>query len=209
MSNTEDIKKIIVETGKRVYDKGYTLGISGNVSCKYDNKIFITSSGACLGEINEKEIVTLDLDGNVIENNNIKPSTERMMHVEIYRARPEINAVIHAHPVYSTALAVSGKSELPAILAEPFFMFGKISVVKYETPSTNELAKSIAKYFEKSDAVLMANHGAAVCGRDLKETFYKLETLEFYSGVYLFSGITGKRKKLSNNKLQELLELKK
>jgi L-fuculose-phosphate aldolase len=154
-----------------------------------------------------------------------------MMHVEIYKNRPEINAIIHAHAPFSTALAVSGETGFPAILAEPVFMFGGtlhelngseeiegglrphrefefIPVVKYETPSTLQLAKSVAKFFEKNDAVLMANHGAVVCGNNLKEAFYKLETLEFYSKVYLFSGLLGKRSILPNDKINELLKLR-
>jgi len=186
--DSKNIKRNIIEIGKRLYDKGFTSGISGNISYRSNGQIFITGTGICLGEMNESDIVILDQDGNIVENENIKPSSENMMHLEIYKLRPEINSIIHAHPAYSTSLAVSGETEFPSILAEPVVMFGKnIHVVEYETPSTIELAKSVAKYFEKNDAVLMANHGATVCGSNLKETFYKLETLEFYSRVYLFS----------------------
>jgi L-fuculose-phosphate aldolase len=88
-------------------------------------------------------------------------------------------------------------------------MFGTgISIVKYETPSSLELAQEVAKYFEKNDAVFMANHGAAVCGKDLRETFYKLETLEFYSQVYLFSGMLCKRSGIPAEKIQELMNLR-
>jgi L-fuculose-phosphate aldolase len=216
------MKKFIIEIGKKIYDKKLSTGMSGNISFRENNKIFITASGNCLGDLNESDIITLDLEGNEIlkqvqddkgahdENKGEKkPSSEKMMHVEIYKKRPDINSIIHAHPPYSTALAVSGETDLPAILAEPVVMFGTgISIVKYETPSSLELAQEVAKYFEKNDAVFMANHGAAVCGKDLKETFYKLETLEFYSQVYLFSGMLGKRSGIPSEKIQELMNLR-
>jgi len=206
---TKDIKNKIFEIGERLYKGGFSSGISGNISFRENNKIFITASGTCLGDLNESDIIILDLEGKVLEPFLQKPSTESMMHIEIYKARPEINTIIHAHPPYCTALAVSGENNLPAILAEPVVMFGKsIPVVKYETPSTLELAKSVAKYFEENDAVLMANHGATVCGHDLKETFYKLETLEFYSRVYLYSGLLGKRSELSAENIQALLKFR-
>lgn len=208
MFDTKNIKNNILEIGEKLYKGGFAHGISGNISFRQNGQIFITATGTCLGEMTETDIVILDEEGNIIGNNNIKPSSEKMMHVEIYKNRPEINSIIHAHPTYCTALAVSGETNLPAILAEPVVMFGNsIPIVKYETPSTIELAKSVAKFFEKNDAVLMANHGATVCGRDLKETFYKLETLEFYSKVYLFSGLLGKRSVLPEEKIQELLKL--
>lgn len=216
MFDTKDIKNNILEIGERLYKDGFARGISGNISFRQNGQIFITATCSCLGEMSEEKIIILDEEGNQILNQvqddsctNIKPSSESMMHVEIYKARPEINSIIHAHPPYCTALAVSGETNFPAILAEPVVMFGKsIPVVKYETPSTLELAKSVAKFFEGNDVVLMANHGATVCGHDLKETFYKLETLEFYSRVYLFSGLLGKRSVLPEEKIQELLKFR-
>ena len=203
------MKKFIIEIGKQIYDKKLSTGMSGNISFRENNKIFITASGTCLGDLKESDIITLDLEGNVSESSKKTPSSEKMMHIEIYKKRPDINSIIHAHPPYSTALAVSGETNLPAILAEPVVMFGTgISIVKYETPSSLELAQEVAKYFEKNDAVFMANHGAAVCGKDLKETFYKLETLEFYSQVYLFSGMLGKRSGIPSEKIQELMNLR-
>jgi L-fuculose-phosphate aldolase len=203
------MKKLIIEIGKNLYEKRLSTGMSGNISFRENNKIFITASGTCLGDLKESDIIILDLDGKVLEPFLQKPSTESMMHVEIYKTRPEISSIIHAHPPFSTALAVSAETNLPAILAEPVVLFGNnIPVVKYETPSTIELAKSVAKYFDKNDAVLMANHGTVVCGHDLKETFYKLETLEFYSQVYLYSGMLGKRSELSAESIQALLKLR-
>lgn len=209
MFDTKEIKNNIIKIGKKLYEGGFTSGISGNISFRQNGQIYITATCTCLGEMNYSDIIILDEEGNISENGNVKPSSESMMHIEIYKKRPELNAIIHAHPPHSTALAVSGEKEFPAILAEPVVMFGEnIPVVKYETPSTLQLAKSVAKFFENNDAVLMAHHGATVCGQDLKETFYKLETLEFYSRVYLLSGVLGKRSLLPEEKVQELIKLR-
>ena len=144
MFDTNEIKKNILEIGKRLYNNGFSSGISGNISIRHNDKIFITATGTCLGEITEAEIIILCKDGLIVEENAKKSSSESMMHVEIYKARAEINAIIHAHPPYSTALAVSEETKFPAILAESVVTFGKnIPVVKYETPSTIELAKSV------------------------------------------------------------------
>jgi len=130
------------------------------------------------------------------------------MHIEIYKIRPGINSIIHAHPPYTTATAVSGVTVLPAIIAEAIENLGILYTAEYEPPSSQILADTVAKYFETNDAVLMANHGAVVCGNDLKKTFYKMETLEFYSQVYLYSGILGKRSELSAESVQALMNLR-
>lgn len=208
MFETKEIKNNIIEIGKRLYNKGLTTGMSGNISFRQNGQIFVTATCTCLGEMSEFEITILDEAGNIVNNNKIKPSSESMMHVEIYKKRPDINAIIHAHPPFSTALALSGESNFPAILAEPVVQLGNILLAKYKTPSTIELAQEVAKYFENGDAVLMANHGAVACGHDLKETFYKLETLEFYSQVYLYSGMGCKRAELSPENIQELMKFR-
>lgn len=201
------MKKLIIEIGKKIYERKLSTGLSGNISFRSDDKIFITASGTCLGDLDESDIITIDLYGNVEGVHSKKPSSEKMMHTEIYKLRPDINSIIHVHPPFSTSLAVSKEYKFLPILAEPIVFLGDIPLVKYETPSSYELAKEVAMHFEKNDAALMANHGAVVCGHDLKETFYKLETLEFYAQVYLFSGALGNRSEISADKVQELLNL--
>jgi len=204
-----NIKNKIIEIGKKLYDKGYSVGISGNISYKADNVIYITATCTCFGELDSSKIVKIDIDGEKLDINEPKPSSEKTMHVEIYKKRPEVSSIVHAHPVFSTTLAAMGKKEFPSLLAEPVVMFGKsLKVAPYHTPSTDELAIEVANYFQKSDAVFMANHGAVVCGNSIEDAFYKLETLEFYSKVYYNTTLSGKQALLNPENVADLLKLR-
>ncbi len=207
----KNIKNDIIEIGKSIYQKGYSPAMAGNISCKTDGKICITASSTCLGELTEDQILIIDENGNFFESNNsknLKPSSECIMHVEIYKKRSDINAIVHAHPPYSTSLSIKKDYEFLPILAEPIVLLGSIPRVKYEMPSSAELAKEVAKYFENNHAVLMSNHGATVVGKDLKEAFYKLETLEFYSQIYINSCNFPKKAVLSDKNIEDLKQLK-
>jgi len=204
-----EIKYKIIETGKNLYEKGYSVGISGNISYKAGNVIYITATSTCFGRLDNDKIVKIDLEGNALCANSPKASSEKMMHIEIYKKRSEVNSIVHAHPVFCTTLAAMGEKEFPPVLAEPVFMFGeKLQVAPYHLPSTDELAKEVANYFQKSDAVFMANHGAVVCGSSLEDAFYKLETLEFYSKVCYYTTISGKQALLSPENVADLLKLR-
>jgi L-fuculose-phosphate aldolase len=201
------IKQQIIEIGKIIYEKNLTTGMSGNISFKEANKICITASGTCLGNLTEENIIEIDLDGNQLSDKTQKASSEKMMHVEIYRQRPEINSVIHAHPPYSTTLSIKQDYKFLPLLAESVVFLGNIPRIEYEMPSTNDLAKTVAAGFADSNAVLMSNHGGTVVGKNLKETFYTLETLEFYSQIYLLSGHSEKRAVLNDSQVQDLKKL--
>jgi len=183
--------------------------LSGNLSVRASDKIFITNSGTCLGHLKLEDISIIDMDGNLIEQKEKQVSSEKIMHINIYKKRADVNAVIHTHPPYSTAIAVSGESLNLPILAEPMVLLGEIPLIDYAMPSSDELANKVSEGFADSDAVLMANHGVTVCGQDIRDAFYKLETLEFYSEVYLLSGIIGKRKELNGKNIQDLRNLRK
>jgi len=201
------IKKEICKTGKRMYAKGYVPGSSGNISFRIENKILITASGLCLGELTGKDILTIDLDGNLLDKEG-NPSSERFMHTEIYKRRPDVNCIIHAHPPKSTALSVAGKDLKAPLIAEAVVILGEIPLVKYETPSTIELAKNTAEPFIDHEAVLMANHGVAVCGKDLKKTFYKLETIEFLSEINLITELLNKKNEIPAEKIADLIKIR-
>ena len=208
MHQEKDIKKEIIKTGKKLYKKGFVPGMSGNISLKDRDVIYITVTGSCLGHMEENEIITIDINGNLPEYSNSKPSSEYKMHLEIYKARPEINCIIHAHPPYSTAFSISGISPDLPLIAEPIVLLGDIKLVNYKLPSSTDLAKEVAEGFKASDAVLMQNHGAAVCGKTLKDTYYKLETLEFYSQINMLTINIENKSILSSEQVKELENLR-
>jgi len=208
MKNIANLKKEISEIGKRLCDKGFACGTSGNISVKFGNKILITPSGTNLGEVEEKDIVMLDLDGNNLDNEK-KPSSEKMMHAGIYKIKPDIEAIIHVHPPKSTILAVSGIALDKPILAEALIVLGPVPLTKYAMPSSDKLASIVAEAFENHDAVLMAHHGVVLGGGSLKETYYKLETLESYAEITIWSKMLGNSNELSQENISELMKLRK
>jgi len=207
MKNIENILKNISDTGKRLYKKGFSPGFSGNISIRHGDKIFITPSGFNLGDINENDVVEIDFNGNPVKQ-NVKPSSEKFMHIEIYKRRPDINSIIHCHAPKSSAFAVAGMPLNAPILAENVFTLGSVPIVEYSLPSTLKLAIKTADCFLSHDAVLMANHGVTISGKNIEEAYYKMETLEYYAEVFLLSKILGRSNELSNEEVQKILELK-
>lgn len=198
----------IIDIGKRLYSRGFCPGTSGNISFRVKDRIYITSSGSCLGELEEDDVLVCALDGNLIEGNK-KISSESKMHFLVYSARPDIDAIVHAHPPKATAFGIAGVPLDKPILAEAYFWLGSVPIAEYALPSTDVLAQSVVDALKTHDAVLMANHGVTVIGQDLKHTFFKFETLELYADMYLNTKILGKANILNEEQLSEIDELRK
>jgi L-fuculose-phosphate aldolase len=208
MNNSAKIKYEICEIGRQMYEKGYSPGSSGNISCRIGDEILVTASGCCLGKLSAEDVISVDMQGNVIGKHGL-PSSERFMHIEIYKRRPDVSCIIHAHSPKSTAMSIAGKEINTAILAEAVIYLGeKIPLVVYETPSTHELAEMVAENFVNSDAALMANHGAVVCASTLEKAFNKLETVEFLGEMCVLSGLLGTTNHIPQNKIAELLKIR-
>lgn len=207
LCSLNELKKDFIETGKCIYKNGFSPGASGNISFRIENKIFITASGCCLGKLSESDIAVIDMEAKQLDT-GCQPSSEKYMHTEIYKKRPEINCIIHAHPPKSTALSVAGEDLKTPLIAEAVVTIGEIPLVKYDTPSTFELAADIARHFIKHDAVLMANHGVTVCGSGFEDSLYKLETIEFLSEIRIITSMLNKANPIPDEKLPALLSLK-
>lgn len=201
------MKQQICRIGKKIYDKGFSPGASGNISCRIGDKILLTASGACLGELTERDLIITDIEGNIIEGEK-KPTSEKFMHYEIYKRRPDVSCILHAHPPKTTALAVIGKDLNTPLIAEAVVTLGEIAFAKYDTPSTNELARAVGECFEKHDVVIMSNHGAVVCSNNLDDACHKIETLEFISEINIITEIMGRKNEIPPEKLEELKKLR-
>ncbi len=208
MNNIETLRSNICSIGKRLYEKGFSPGHSGNISARIEDKILLTPSGLNLGELEPEDIVIIDIDGNISEGNK-KPTSEKNMHIGIYKNRPEIKAIIHCHAPKSSAFAVAGIPLDAPILAENVFALGEVPLISYEMPSSDKLANKVAEALKNSEAVLMANHGVSVVGKNLSDAYYKLETLEYYAEVYLWSKVLGNTNLLNNEEIKKIHELKK
>ena len=203
---SKEIKKII-EYGKLCGEKNYTPGYSGNISARYKDGMLITTSGSSNGYLSENEIVYTDFEGKSLEDGK-KPSSEKFLHIEIYKKRPEINYIIHVHAPYLSSFASAGKDLMAPIMAENVFYFGGIPLADYALPSTMELVENTVKYFDKFDAVLMANHGFVVASKTIEDAYMKLELAESYAQVVLNTYLLGGAKYLTQNQAEEILALR-
>lgn len=201
------MKSAIVKFGKMLYDKDLTSGTSGNISILSDDKMYITGTGTALGLLTEKDIVETDLSGKEI-NPNEKASSEKFMHLAIYKLRSDIKAIIHCHSPFLTAFAACRQELSTPIISENILYFGKIPLADYALPSSAELVENTSKMFEKYDTVLMANHGVVSGADTILNAFFKIETAETYAKTYIYSKIAGTPFPLNNNEIKDLEILK-
>lgn len=200
-------KKQIIKYGEIIDEKKFSPGTSGNLSIRYKDKILITSSGSSNGSLTYDDIILVDFDGNILKGDK-KPSSEKLVHIEIYKKRADINAVIHVHPNYLSSFATARKSLEEPYMAENVFYFGKIPLADYALPSSMDLAKKTAEHFEKYNAVLMANHGFIVGDTDLQQAYLKLELAESYAQVVINAKILGGAVALTDKEVSEIIALK-
>ena len=200
------IKKII-EYGKKCGVKNFSPGYSGNISARYKDKMLITTSGSSNRFLTRKQVVLTDFEGKTLEKNK-KPSSEKFLHIGIYKLRPEINYIIHVHAPYLSSFASSGKDLMEPIMAENVFYFGGIPLADYALPSTKELVDNTIKYFDKYNAVLMANHGFVVASETIEDAYMRLELAESYAQVVLNTRILGGAKLLSDDEAQKILNMR-
>ena len=202
----EDKKNELIEYGRMAGDKNYTPGISGNLSARCGDMVVITSSGVANGYSTENDFAVVDFDGNAIEGE--KPSSERMLHIEFYKKRPEMNYVMHVHSPYLTAFATAGIALDDKISPEIIYCFEKIPLAEYSIPGSKELVEKTSKYFENYDVVLMANHGVIIAGKDIKDAFYKLDLCENYAKTVICAKLLGGAKILPEEEVEKIYLLR-
>lgn len=197
-------KKEIVEIAHRVYKNGFVAAYDGNISAATERGTFyITRSAVNKGDIKEDDILEMDSEGKVVEGEG-KASTEKKLHLFIYKNRPEIKAVVHCHPIYATAFAAAGIAIDKPVLPEVILTLGKIPLCNYATPSTDELHLSLKPFIKNSSLFLLSNHGAVAAGITLKDAYYKMEKLEHTAKTLFLARQLGGVKLISYDKLKEL-----
>jgi L-fuculose-phosphate aldolase len=154
-------------------------------------------------------ICKVDRNGKVIQaNKGFKPSSEIKMHMRVYKERPDVNSVVHAHPMYATSFAIAGIPLTEPIMPEAVIALGCVPIAEYGTPSTEEIPDAVSKYVQHYDAVLLENHGALSYSDSLINAYYKMESLEFYAQLLYQSRLLGGPKRLSDAQVQRLYELR-
>lgn len=168
----------IVRVCRRLYERGLISGAEGNVSARLAGGVILaTPAGACKGDVVENDLVALGPDGNPVDATRT-PSSEIRMHLRIYQRRPDVMAVVHAHPPTATAFAVAGGDFMAPVLPELMLLTGPVPLVPYGQPGTDALPDQLEPFLAEHDAFLLANHGATTVGRTLDEAQYRMETLE-------------------------------
>lgn len=210
MFNENEIKEQMCEIGKRVWDRGMIAANDGNFSVKInENEILCTPTGVSKGYMKPNMICKVDLDGNILyADGKYKPSSEVKMHLRVYKKRPDVNAVVHAHPLYATSYAIAGIPLTKQIMPESTLALGEVPIAKYGLPSTSEVPDSIEPFLDSYDAVLLENHGALSWGADLITAYYKMESLEFYAQLSHITQSLGGAKELPKKEVQRLIELR-
>ena len=175
----QEEREAVCRVGKLLYDRGYVAANDGNISVRVgEGRLLITPSGVSKGRMTPDMLLVTDLDGTVIEGNR-HPSSEGKMHLEVYRGRPDVNAVVHAHPPVSTAFAVCRRGLETPYLSELVAGLGQVPCTpSFAMLSTEEVPQSVRPYLADHNALLLANHGALAWGGDLWEAFDRLETVE-------------------------------
>ena len=155
MVSEYEIKKQICEIGKRIYDRGMVASNDGNISVKLsDNEFLCTPTGVSKGFMTPEYICKVDAMGNVIQaNKGFKPSSEIKMHMRVYKERPDVKSVVHAHPMYATSFAIAGIPLTQPIMPEAVIALGCVPIAEYGTPSTEEIPNAVAKYLQHYDAL--------------------------------------------------------
>ena len=199
----------IVRYGKLLYDRGLLAGTAGNISVRSGaDEMLITPSGACKGMLDEKDLVKVRIsDGAPLEGG--RPSIETPFHLAFYRKRPEVNAVVHTHPVYCTTLAVMGREVIPSIIPEGLLVLGKeVPMAPYGTPGSAQLAAHLNEAAAEGDAFLMEMHGALTVGKDLKQAAHRMETLEFVAKVQYLAEMSGGLRLLPREEAERILAMR-
>lgn len=208
MNSAYALRREICEVGRRVYQRGYVAANDGNISARMqDDRILCTPTGVSKGFITEDMLAICDLEGNQIAG-SMRISSEIRMHLEIYKLRPDIHSVVHAHPPTATGFAVAGIELTQCVLPEVIVSLGGVPLAAYGTPGGPDIVEPMKPLLKDYDAILMANHGAVTLGKTVMDAHFKMETVEHFAKIALVAQQLGSVKTLSDQHVNELIDLR-
>jgi L-fuculose-phosphate aldolase len=194
----------IVRVCGRLYERGLIAGPDGNVSVRLNgDHILVTPAGMSKGEVRAADLVIVDNEGQIVAGRHL-PSSELRMHLRIYQRRPDVHAVVHAHPPAATAFAVVGEDFMAPVLPELILQMGGVPLVPYVTPGGDALADRFEAFLPHHDAFLMANHGATTIGPSLTIAHQRMESLEHAARILFAARQLGRVRSLSTSEAAEL-----
>lgn len=198
----------IVEVGRRLWHQGFVAANDGNISVRLaGDRVLTTPKSVSKGFMTPDMLVVTDLGGGKLAGAR-DASSELKMHLEVYHQRPDIGAVVHAHPATATGFAVAGVPLTRAVLAEVITTLGGIPIAEYATPSTAELPAAIRGYIKAHDGLLLANHGALAVAPDLFTAYHRMETIEHFAKISLVARLLGREHLISREEVARLQGLR-
>jgi L-fuculose-phosphate aldolase len=203
------IRAEILEAGRRLKERFFVAANDGNISARLSpGEIIITPTSVNKGDMSADMLLKVDQEGNVLSG-SLKPTSEMKMHLAVFRCRPDVQAIVHAHPPVATGFATCRiRLDQDVILPEVIFGLGKIGFAEYGTPTTTEVPDAVEREIADSDAVLLANHGGLTVGESVMQAYYRMEVLEMYSRVRLVTTLLGGAKPLNDPQVAELFQVR-
>jgi len=203
------LRREICRVGKLMYAKGFVAANDGNISVKFGEDAYLfTPTNVSKGDMKPHMIVKTDKEGNVKKGRR-KVSSEYKMHLRVYSENSSTGAVVHAHPPAATSFAIAGEPLDKALLTEAVVLLGAVPVAPYGKPGTQEVPDSIAPYCREYNAVMLRNHGVLTWGRDLREAYFRMEAVENFAIISIYSmNIFNGAGRLDKRQVDALLDIR-
>ncbi len=210
MLNEQELREQICDICHRMWQLGWVAANDGNVSAKLDEETLLaTPTGISKSFITPEKLVKINRRGELLEGlDGYRPSSEIKMHLRCYEERPDVGAVLHAHPPVATGYAVAHLDLDRYTMIESVLTIGSVPVTPYGTPSTMEVPDAITPYLQEHDALLLANHGALTMGADAITAYYRMETLELGAKINLVAHLLGGERELSQENIERLCNMR-
>jgi L-fuculose-phosphate aldolase len=205
MSTESQQREEIVHYGRMLHECGFVAAMDGNLSVRLGkDRILVTPTGVSKGAMRPADMVIVDSDGQKVAGRR-NVTSEIGMHLLIYRMRPDIQAIVHAHPPTATGFAAAGMALTEPLVCEVVMGLGCIPLARYGTPGTSELAKTLEPFVPQYDAILMSNHGVVSYGDTLEHAYMKMETVEHFAKIALVTHLLGRQQPLKEGEIEKLL----
>ncbi len=205
-----ELRREMVRVGRLMWERGYVAATDGNLSARLgSNRLLVTASGLSKGFLSEDDLIVIGLDGELVSayrGRGKRPSSEIAMHLEVYRQRPDVKAVVHAHPPLATAFSIASVSLARCVIPEVVVTLGGIPTAEYATPGTAEVPVSIRQAICDYDAIILAHHGSLTVGSTLWEAYLRLEKVEHTAEITLAAQQLGQVQTLSPEAVEKLAE---
>jgi L-fuculose-phosphate aldolase len=207
--NEYKLKEQMCEIGRRVYAKGFAAANDGNITVRLNEKEFLcTPTMVSKGFLKPEDICKVDIEGKQLAGTR-KRTSEVLLHLAIYKQRPDVGACVHCHPPHATAFAVAHEPIPKCILPEVEVFLGEVPTAIYETPGGQKFADTVTPFAKDCNTIILANHGTLTFGPDLEKAYWNTEIIDSYCRILILAKQLGRINFFDEQKTRELLELKK